>query len=125
MGHSDSVLVRLEILYLLGYICVVIQVRRTPEWDKWFARLRDHQARARIIVRLERVQATGNFGDHKDLGGICELRIPWGPGYRVYYTRIGHEIVLLCGGGDKSTQSADIDTARLVAREWNERFDHE
>jgi len=99
----------------------MVQVRRTPEWDKWFARLRDEQARARIIVRLERIQLTGNFGDHKDLGGISELRIPWGPGYRVYFTRIGDEIVLLCGGGDKSTQSADINKARLVAQEWNER----
>jgi len=100
----------------------MVQVRRTLEWDKWFARLRDQQARARIIVRRERVQVSRNFGDHKDLGGICELRIPWGPGYRVYYARIGGEIVLLCDGGDKSTQSADIEKARLVAQEWNERF---
>jgi len=53
----------------LGYNGLVVQVRRTPEWDKWFARLRDHQARARIVVRLERIQLTGNFGDYKDLGG--------------------------------------------------------
>jgi len=100
----------------------MVQVRRTPEWDIWFARLRDQQARARIIVRLERVQNTGNFCDYKDLGEISELKISWGPGYRVYFARIGHEIVLLCGGGDKSTQSADIEKARLVAKEWNERF---
>jgi len=62
----------------------MVQVRRTPEWDKWFARLRDQQARARIIVRLERIQNTGNFGDYKDLGGIFELKISSGPGYRVY-----------------------------------------
>ncbi|MCL2482673.1 MAG: type II toxin-antitoxin system RelE/ParE family toxin [Propionibacteriaceae bacterium] len=98
-------------------------MRRTPEWDKWFVRLRDQQARARIVARLERVQLTGNFGDYKDLGGVFELKITWGPGYRVYYARIGDEIVLLVGGGDKSTQSADIEKARLVAREWNERFD--
>ena len=81
---------------------------------RWLADLRDRQAKARILVRLERL-AVGNFGDCKFLReGVSELRIDWGPGYRVYYGRDGRTIIVLLGGGDKRRQAADIDAA--VAR---------
>lgn len=88
---------------------------------EWLASLADRQARARIMVRLQRM-ATGNFGDCKPLaGGVWELRIDHGPGYRVYYTRAGKKLVLLLIGGDKRKQQADIDTAMAYWQDWNRR----
>jgi len=93
---------------------------RDPMKD-WLASLADRQARARIMVRLQRM-ATGNFGDCKPLaGGVWELRIDHGPGYRVYYTRAGKKLVLLLIGGDKRKQQADIDTAMAYWKDWNRR----
>ncbi|MCE7951950.1 MAG: type II toxin-antitoxin system RelE/ParE family toxin [Xanthomonadales bacterium PRO7] len=87
-------------------------VLTTPFFDAWFSRLKDRQARVRIQARIDRVE-DGNFGDHKSAGGgISELRIAYGPGYRLYYTVRGLEIVILLIGGDKSTQAADIAAAR-------------
>ncbi|MGS0742492.1 type II toxin-antitoxin system RelE/ParE family toxin [Glaciimonas sp. GG7] len=87
----------------------------------WLAGLADRQARARILVRLQRM-ATGNFGDCKPLiNGVWELRIDHGPGYRVYYARAGKELVLLLIGGDKRKQQADIDTALMYWNDWNRR----
>jgi putative addiction module killer protein len=78
--------------------------------------LRDIRARARILARVERL-ATGNPGDVKPVGeGVSELRIDYGPGYRVYYTQRGREIIILLAGGDKSTQARDIKTALRLAR---------
>ncbi len=75
---------------------------------EWLSALNDAQARARINARIARL-AAGNFGDCKPLReGVWELRIDWGPGYRVYYTRIGRFVVLLLSGGDKRRQSSDI-----------------
>ncbi len=83
----------------------------------WLDNLKDRQAQARVAVRLTRLE-NGNFGDCKPIGGgIWELRVDWGPGYRVYYVIEGKHVVLLCEGGDKRTQTADI--ARATAR-WNE-----
>jgi len=93
---------------------------RDPMKD-WLASLADRQARARIMVRLQRM-TTGNFGDCKPLvDGVWELRIDYGPGYRVYYTRAGKELVLLLIGGDKRKQQADIDTATAYWKDWNRR----
>lgn len=93
----------------------MMEIRKTKIFANWLDKLRDIQARARVLVRIKRL-AEGNTGDAKSVGeGVFELRIHYGPGYRVYYTKIGHEIVLLLAGGDKSTQSDDIRTAlRLV-----------
>jgi putative addiction module killer protein len=78
----------------------------------WLMGIRDSLVKARIQVRLDRVEE-GNFGDHKALGGgICEIRIDFGPGYRVYYGRHGESFVLLLGGGDKKSQTRDIEKAR-------------
>ena len=84
-------------------------------FEAWFSTLRDRQARARISIRIDRL-ALGNPGDTKSVGsGISELRIDYGPGYRVYYTRQGSALVVLLVGGDKRTQDRDIRTALELA----------
>ncbi|MBC8791257.1 MAG: addiction module antitoxin RelB [Tagaea sp. CACIAM 22H2] len=95
----------------------MIEIRQTAIFAKWFASLRDRQARARIAVRIDRL-ALGNPGDVKPVGaGVSEIRIDSGPGYRVYFTRRGAEIVILLAGGDKSTQGRDIARAKELATE--------
>jgi len=94
----------------------VIEVRKTEVYANWLDRLPDIRARARILVRIERL-AAGNPGDVRPIGeGVSELRIHYGPGYRVYFTKHGREIVILLAGGDKSTQAGDIRTALRLAR---------
>ena len=94
----------------------MLEIRKTDTYGQWIDGLRDLQARARIQVRIERL-AAGNAGDVKAVGdGVSELRIDYGPGYRVYFTKRGHEVVILLAGGDKSTQSADIKIAVRLAR---------
>ena len=89
----------------------MIEIRKTETYAKWLDGLRDIQARARILVRVERL-AAGNPGDVRPVGkGVSELRIDYGPGYRVYYTKHGKEVVILLAGGDKRTQAKDINTA--------------
>lgn len=94
----------------------MLAIRKTDIYAQWIDSLRDLRARARIQVRIERL-AAGNPGDVKAVGdGISELRIDYGPGYRVYFTKRGREVVILLAGGDKSTQSADIKIALRLAR---------
>jgi putative addiction module killer protein len=94
----------------------MIEIRKTEIYAKWIDGLRDIRARARILARVERL-ATGNPGDVKPVGeGLSELRINYGPGYRVYYTQRGRKIIILLAGGDKSTQARDIKTALRLAR---------
>ena len=94
----------------------MIEVRQTEEYAEWFANLRDKQARARINVRIRRL-SLGNPGDVKPVGeGVSELRIDYGPGYRVYFLQRGREVVILLAGGDKRTQQKDIETALELAR---------
>ena len=94
----------------------MLEIRKTDTYAQWIDSLRDLQARARIQVRIERL-AAGNAGDVKAVGdGVSELRIDYGPGYRVYFTKRGREVVILLAGGDKSTQSADIKIALRLAR---------
>ena len=94
----------------------MIEIRKTETYAKWLNGLRDIQARARILVRVERL-AAGNPGDVRPVGkGVSELRIDYGPGYRVYFTKHGKEVVILLAGGDKHTQAKDIKTALNLAQ---------
>lgn len=95
----------------------MIEVRQTDEYAEWFRRLRDRQARARINARIRRL-SLGNPGDVKPVGeGVSELRINYGPGYRVYFIHRGETLVILLAGGDKRTQNRDIRKALELARE--------
>lgn len=88
---------------------------------RWLDSLRDKQAQARVAARLMRLN-NGNFGDCRPVGsGVWELRIDWGAGYRVYYAIAGKRVILLCEGGDKRTQSADIERAIERWQEWQQR----
>jgi putative addiction module killer protein len=89
----------------------MVEVRQTEVYSQWFNALRDRQARARIDVRIRRL-SMGNPGDVKPVGrGVSELRIDYGPGYRVYFIQRGDTLIILLAGGDKSTQDQDIKTA--------------
>lgn len=101
-----------------------IQILQTRYYRRWFDSLRDEQAKARILIRIRRL-SLGNFGDSKALGGgIAELRIDYGPGYRVYFARKEEHVVLLLIGGDKSRQQSDIARARAIAAEWKHHDEH-
>ncbi len=94
----------------------MFEIRKTQTFAKWLDGLRDIRARARVQVRIERLGA-GNVGDAKSVGeGVSEMRVDYGPGYRVYFTKRGREIIVLLAGGDKRTQDADIRTALRLAR---------
>ena len=94
----------------------MFEIRKTEVYARWLDGLRDIHARARVLVRIERL-AQGNAGDVKPVGeGVSEMRIDYGPGYRVYYTKRGREVVVLLAGGDKRTQATDIKTALRLAR---------
>lgn len=95
---------------------VVIEVRQTETFAQWYEGLRDRQARARIDIRIRRL-SLGNPGDVNPVGeGVSELRIDYGPGYRVYFVQRGQALVILLAGGDKRTQVRDINTAIELAR---------
>jgi|SRR5215475_2815358 len=92
-------------------------IRRTNEFSGWLKRLGDFRARAKILVRIDRL-ALGNPGDVAPVGGgVSEMRIHYGPGYRVYFVQRGEEVVVLLCGGDKRSQNADIASARKLANE--------
>ncbi len=92
------------------------EVRKTDAYARWLDGLRDIRARARILARVERL-AAGNPGNVKPVGeGVSELRIDYGPGYRVYFTMRGPSVIILLAGGDKSTQATDIKRALRLAR---------
>lgn len=95
----------------------MFEIRQTPAFAAWLEKLRDRRARARIQVRLDRL-ALGLVGDVKPVGsGVSELRVDYGPGYRVYFKQRGGEVVVLLIGGDKRTQSKDIARALAMARD--------
>ena len=94
---------------------------KTPLTD-WLGGLRDVPTRGRIVARLDRLRA-GLLGDWKSVGGgICELRIDYGPGYRVYYAQEGRTLILLLRGGDKSSHAKDIETAHAYWKDYKARF---
>ncbi len=94
----------------------MMEIRKTETFAKWIDGLHDIRARARILVRIERL-ATGNPGDVKPVGeGVSEMWIDYGPGYRVYYKKHGRKVVFLLAGGDKRSQAKDIKTALRLAR---------
>ena len=95
----------------------MIEIRRTARFTEWFDTLRDPKTKARITARIFRLQQ-GNPGDHRELGGgVFELKLDFGPGYRIYCTRRGDTVTVLLVGGDKSTQDRDIATAQAMAKE--------
>ncbi|MGH6990891.1 MAG: type II toxin-antitoxin system RelE/ParE family toxin [Stellaceae bacterium] len=95
----------------------MIEIRQTDVFSAWFAGLRDRQTRARITVRIRRL-SLGNPGDVKAVGGgVSEMRIDYGPGYRVYFVRRGDTVMILLCGGDKRSQDRDIARAQELARE--------
>jgi len=95
----------------------MIEIRQTEVFSKWLRGLRDRQARARIQTRIDRLQL-GLAGDVKPVGeGVSELRIDYGPGYRIYFAQRGRALVILLAGGDKRTQDKDIKTALKLARD--------
>jgi putative addiction module killer protein len=95
------------------------EIRRSSVYTKWLKKLKDQRARSLIFNRTKRL-AQGNPGDNRFFGDISELRINHGPGYRVYFKDTGKEIIILLCGGDKSTQQADIEWAREIARLYEE-----
>lgn len=95
----------------------MIEVRQTEHFAKWFKSLKDHNARMRINIRIRRL-SLGNPGDVKPVGqGISEIRVDYGPGYRVYFILKENELIVLLVGGDKSTQEKDIAKAKQLAKD--------
>jgi putative addiction module killer protein len=95
----------------------VVEVRKTKVFADWLDGLREARAKARILVRLRRL-SLGNFGDWKSIGsGVSELRVDYGPGYRIYLTRQGNSVLILLAGGTKKSQSRDIKRAISLAQE--------
>ena len=94
----------------------MIEIRQTDMYAQWIEKLRDRQAKARIAIRIRRL-SLGNPGDVRPVGGgVSELRIDYGPGYRVYFLKQGSALAVLLAGGDKSSQANDITKARNLAR---------
>ena len=98
----------------------MLEILKSVTFDTWLSGLRDRRARIRIAARLDRL-ALGNPGDVKPVGsGVSEMRIDYGPGYRVYFTQRGPIIIVVLCGGDKRTQDADIKRAIAIAKDWQE-----
>lgn len=92
----------------------------TPQYQAWIDRMRDRQGRARINIRVKRL-SDGYKGDMRVLGGgVSEMRIHYGPGYRIYFTERGNELIVLLAGGDKDSQNRDIKLAKAIAKEIGE-----
>ena len=101
-----------------NYSLHMVELIRSATFDRWLSGLRDRRAVARIAACLDRM-AAGNPGDVQPVGeGVSELRINYGPGYRVYFIQRGPVLIILLCGGDKSTQSKDIRQAKVLAEEW-------
>ncbi len=96
----------------------MVEIVKSATFDRWLRKLKDRRVTARVLVRIDRL-ASGNPGDVQPVGGgISELRIDYGPGYRVYYLQDGPRLIVLLCGGDKSSQDRDIKEAHRIAKEW-------
>lgn len=109
----------------MGYMEIEIELYKTQTgqcpFDVWFDSLRELHTRAKILTRLDRLKL-GNFGDCKGLGdGIAELRLDYGPGFRIYYSKIGNKVILLLCGGVKGSQTKDINNAKEYLKEYHSR----
>jgi len=105
----------------MDYTPPMFEIRKSDAYEQWFRKLKDRQAQARINARIRRVMESGHFGDVKPArGGVSEMRIDHGPGYRIYFMQRGSIVVVLLAGGDKSTQDADINAAIRIAKEWKD-----
>ncbi len=121
LNGKAALLTKVDIFRNHAYDGRVIELVKTNVFDQWLRSLRDRTARAKIEVRLRRL-SLGNPGDVKALGkGVSELRIPYGPGYRVYFLTKGPITVILLCGGDKRTQRNDIALAQSMATTWKEQ----
>ena len=108
----------LHSLYGIAYNTVMFTILRSATFDRWLSRLRDRQAAYRIVARLLAVE-DGHLGDVRPLGGgVSEMRIHYGRGYRVYFITRGTELIILLCGGDKDSQRRDIERAQRMATEW-------
>lgn len=106
---------QVDSVYVLGVLLSMIEIRQTAFYEDWFDSLRDRNARMRINVRIRRI-TLGNLGDVKSVGdGVSEIRIDYGPGYRVYFVQKSDHLIVLLGGGDKSSQVRDIKKAQEIA----------
>lgn len=105
----------------MDYTFTMIEVIKSETFERWVAKLKDRQAVARINARILRLSETGNFGDVKPVRErVSEMRIDYGPGYRLYLMQRGAVLVVLLAGGDKSTQDSDIERAIEIAKEWRD-----
>lgn len=105
----------------MDYTETMLEVIQSETFARWFDKLKDRQAKARINARIRRLEVSGNFGDVKLVReGVAELRIDHGPSYRIYFMQQGAVLIVLLAGGDKSTQAADIKTAIKIAKDWKE-----
>ena len=111
----------LDRVYAIADTTGVVTVARSATFDQWVKGLRDRRAVARINMRLQRVENTGNLGDASSVGNVVsELRINYGPGYRLYFMRERQSVIVLLCGGDKDSQQRDITRAKRIADEWRE-----
>jgi putative addiction module killer protein len=100
----------------------VLTVRLTSEFESWLDGLRDKKAQVRIAARLRQAE-TGNFGDWKTVGtGVSEMRVNFGPGYRLYFTRKGSILIVMLAGGDKSSQATDIRRAQRILKQLESKL---
>ncbi|MBN2719447.1 MAG: type II toxin-antitoxin system RelE/ParE family toxin [Deltaproteobacteria bacterium] len=99
------------------------EIHKSRTFEKWLTGLKDIRAKAKVLTKLKQV-SMGNFGNAKSVGsGISELKIDYGPGYRVYYAKVGNCIVLLLNGGTKSGQNRDIEKAKDILEDWRKQHD--
>lgn len=106
----------------MDYTFPMLEIVKSEAYEQWFRKLKDRQVQARINARVLRVQQFGHFGDVKPVReGVSEMRVDYGPGYRIYFMQRGSLVVVLLAGGDKSTQDADIKVAIRIAKEWEKQ----